>query len=138
MVTALSAVASVIFVCLSLSAEFGHGPKGDLCSTGLAVPGGGDFACPQSVAFPEPSLPNGWRSSIDQESGLLTLVGHEDIGGSIPRSFGITPEGDYLIVACQDTHTINTFKIDKETGKLTSTGSKAPCPSPVRIQFNWK
>jgi len=75
--------------------------------------------------------------SIDQSTGLLTLVGHEDVGGSIPRSFGITPDGNFLLVACQDTHTINTFKIDKESGKLTNTGAKAACPSPVKVHFNW-
>mmetsp|Transcript_61098 Transcript_61098/g.51688 ORF Transcript_61098/g.51688 Transcript_61098/m.51688 type:complete len:268 (+) Transcript_61098:265-1068(+) len=76
--------------------------------------------------------------SIEQASGLLTFVGHEDICGSIPRSFGITPEGDFLLVACQDTHTVNTFKIDQETGKLTNTGHRAACSSPVKVHCNWK
>jgi len=52
----------------------------------------------------------------------LTLIGFEDVQGSVPRSFDITPDGEFLVVASQDTHTINTFKIDKVTGKLMTTG----------------
>ena len=38
--------------------------------------------------------------AVNQADGKLTLVGHEDIDGSIPRSFAITPDGNYLLVAC--------------------------------------
>jgi len=67
---------------------------------------------------------------IHQTYGTLTLVGHEDTDGSMPRFFQITADGNYLLVSCQDTHTVNTFSIDKETGKLTNTGKKVHVPSP--------
>ena len=73
---------------------------------------------------------------VDQKRGELSLVEHTDIGGSIPRSFGISPDGKFLLVACQDTHTVNTFAIDRETGKLTPTGHKAKVPSPVSVCFS--
>jgi len=73
--------------------------------------------------------------SIDQVAGTLSLVGHEHVGGSIPRSFGITPSGDFMLVACQDTHSINTFAVDKETGLLTNTGLTVEVGSPACVCF---
>jgi 6-phosphogluconolactonase len=55
--------------------------------------------------------------------------------GSIPRSFGITPDGEFMLVACQDTHKVNVFKVDKESGKLMTTGQSANIPSPMKVHF---
>ena len=73
--------------------------------------------------------------SVNQEDGTLTLVEHTDVEGSIPRNFSISPDGEYLVVACQDTHTVGSFKIDKATGKLTSTGKRVEIGSPVCVCF---
>ena len=37
--------------------------------------------------------------SIDQDSGELTLVGHEPCGGITPRNFALHPSGDWMLVA---------------------------------------
>ena len=73
--------------------------------------------------------------AIDGTDGTLTVVGHEQVGGSIPRNFGITPNGEFMLVACQDTHNINTFRINRDTGELTATGHSAHVGSPVCVCF---
>ena len=72
---------------------------------------------------------------IDQESGELKLIGHQDIKGKTPRNFAIDPTGMYLLVANQNTNNIITFKIDNSTGKLTETGKSVTIPAPVCIKF---
>lgn len=71
----------------------------------------------------------------DKETGELSSPSWIDIDGSIPRNFGISPDGNFLLVACQDTHTVNTFKIMKDTGLLVNTGHKVHVPSPVCVCF---
>ena len=34
------------------------------------------------------------------ESGELKAIDYVDINGSIPRSFAITPDGEFLLIAC--------------------------------------
>ena len=38
--------------------------------------------------------------SVNQEDGTLTLVDHTDVEGSIPRNFAISPDGEYMLIAC--------------------------------------
>jgi 6-phosphogluconolactonase len=57
--------------------------------------------------------------SIDQSTGLLTLVAHQPTAGKTPRHFAIDPTGHHLIVANQDSHSLTVFSIDPATGKLT-------------------
>ena len=42
--------------------------------------------------------------------------------GKHPRSFDISPDGKWLIVAAMNDDTVSTFRIDSETGRLTPTG----------------
>lgn len=52
--------------------------------------------------------------------GTLTKIGYQ-ITGQGPRNFAITPDGEYMLVACQQDHLIQIFKISKKTGFLTNT-----------------
>jgi 6-phosphogluconolactonase (cycloisomerase 2 family) len=72
--------------------------------------------------------------SVDPETGELTKVGYQrtDIR---PRNFVISPNGDYLLVACRDGNTIQIFKVDNETGLLTDTGKKVKTNHPSCLQF---
>ncbi|RNI29812.1 lactonase family protein [Rufibacter immobilis] len=72
--------------------------------------------------------------SIDQTSGKLTLVQHENVQGNWPRNFGFSPSGKTLLVANQRSNNITTFKVDTQTGKLTYTGKSVELPSPVFVQ----
>lgn len=73
--------------------------------------------------------------SIDQISGKLTLLGHQPTGGTTPRSFAIDKTGSFLIVACQDNSKVITFRINKSTGLLISTGQQISVPNPVCVKF---
>jgi 6-phosphogluconolactonase (cycloisomerase 2 family) len=55
--------------------------------------------------------------------------------GKVPRSFGISPCGGFLLVACQDSHEIRTWAIDPETGLLIPTPHAVHVGSPVCICF---
>jgi 6-phosphogluconolactonase len=69
------------------------------------------------------------------EDGLITLSGHQDTGGKVPRNFLVDPKGQYLFVANQDTDTINIFKINSKTGKLTEVSKPVKVPSPVCLKL---
>jgi 6-phosphogluconolactonase len=73
--------------------------------------------------------------AVDQQSGRLTLVGHQPTEGKTPRNFGIDPSGAYLLAANQASDSIVAFKIDKASGKLTPTGATAHLAAPVCVRF---
>lgn len=73
--------------------------------------------------------------AIDQDSGRLTLVGHEPTRGSTPRNFALDPTGTYLFAANQSSDTIVVFRIDQSTGQLTATGDVVETPSPVCLKI---
>ena len=72
--------------------------------------------------------------SINQSTGVLSLLGHTAVGGATPRNFAIDPNGKFLLVACQDGNKINTFKINSD-GTLTNTGIQTTLSSPVCLKF---
>ena len=59
--------------------------------------------------------------------------GHTATGGRTPRNFAIDPTGTFLYAANQDTDTIVTFRLDKDTGLPEPTGHVTPVPSPVCV-----
>lgn len=69
------------------------------------------------------------------EDGKLTLVGHESTQGKTPRNFNITPDGQWLIAANQNSDNLVVYKIDQQTGKLTPTGDPVKCFAPVCVKF---
>ncbi|MEM9157502.1 MAG: lactonase family protein [Verrucomicrobiota bacterium] len=56
--------------------------------------------------------------SVDQETGVLTLVQREDCRGQHPRNFNIDPTGKVLVCANRDTDNVSFFKIDEASGKI--------------------
>ena len=64
---------------------------------------------------------------------MLTPLGHTSTQGRIPRDFVIDSAGNFLIVGNQDSDTVVTFRIDRETGDLRPTGHIASVPTPVCI-----
>jgi len=72
---------------------------------------------------------------VNQETGKLTITGHQPVKGKTPRNFVIDPTGKFLLVANQDTGNVITFRIDQETGNLEDTGFETKIPSPVCLKF---
>jgi len=73
---------------------------------------------------------------IDQNTGLLTTVGHQYSGGKNPRNFNIDPSGQFLICAHQDSDNVTVFRINPATGMITPTGQDLRgIAEPLCIQF---
>jgi 6-phosphogluconolactonase len=69
------------------------------------------------------------------EDGSLTQLATESTGGEWPRNFTLSPNGDFLLVANQNTHNVVSLKVDKATGLLTKTGYEISISKPVCLKF---
>lgn len=72
--------------------------------------------------------------AVDPEKGTLTKAGYQ-LTGIHPRNFIISRNGRYLLVACRDSHFIQVFERDKETGLLKDTGKTIKTHQPVCLKF---
>ena len=57
--------------------------------------------------------------TLDQDTGRMTLAGHDDSGGQTPRHFSIDDTGSVLFVANRDTDNVVVFDVNPTTGRLT-------------------
>ena len=71
---------------------------------------------------------------IDAQDGTLTRIGYQPTGIH-PRGFALTPSGRYLLAACRDSHCIQIFRRDEQTGLLMDTGQVVEMNKPVCIRF---
>ena len=69
------------------------------------------------------------------EDGQLERLGVVPTGGKFPRHFAITPCGNAVIVANQDSSTLTLFHRDTETGLIEATGAEYTLPAPNYIRF---
>lgn len=66
--------------------------------------------------------------------GTLALLQLTPSGGEIPRDFVLSPDGRYLLVGHQDTDTLLSFAVDRDTGALTLVSTQpSPCTTTVGI-----
>jgi 6-phosphogluconolactonase len=69
--------------------------------------------------------------SINQRNGKLTSIGFTPTLGTKPRNFNFSPDGNFLLVANQESDNVVIFKVDINTGLLTDTGNRITVPNPV-------
>ena len=69
------------------------------------------------------------------EDGLLAPLGQTPIGGKTPRGFNIDPFGKFLVAGGQNSDSIHVFKIDGESGALSSVGEPIEVFKPVSVKF---
>ncbi|TXK37486.1 lactonase family protein [Pontibacter qinzhouensis] len=69
--------------------------------------------------------------AINQSTGELKQVQHENVGGDWPRDFTIDLTGNILLVANERSNNLVTFKIDKASGKLTPSGHEVQVEAPM-------
>lgn len=69
-----------------------------------------------------------------QPDGSLQKIGYQDTG-THPRNFTISPDDHYLLVACRDTHEVEIYERDIQTGMLRDTGHRITIPSPMCLQW---
>lgn len=72
--------------------------------------------------------------SIDQETGEIQKLSYLTTGIH-PRNISITPNGKYLLVANKDSHSIEIYEIDKNTGLLNKTDKDIKVNQPVCVEF---
>jgi 6-phosphogluconolactonase len=73
--------------------------------------------------------------AIDPDKGTLTAVDAPLSGAIMPRNFAIDPTGSFLLVAHQYSNSVNVFKIDTASGKLSKTGNEVKLDVPVCLVF---
>ncbi len=73
--------------------------------------------------------------AIDKSTGALTFVQRTSSMGKTPRNFTLDPNGNFLLVANQNSDDVYVFRIDKESGKLTYTGEKLEVGNPSCLKF---
>lgn len=73
--------------------------------------------------------------AIDQQTGKLSLVGHQGDKIKVPRNFAIDPTGKFALVGNQDGDSVVMFRVDQETGKLLVTGQSIQVGKPVCVRF---
>ncbi|MBS1152321.1 MAG: pgl 2, partial [Myxococcaceae bacterium] len=71
--------------------------------------------------------------SINETTGLMTLIGHTPTGGATPRSFAIDPGGTVLLAANQGSGTVTSFRVNVDAGTLTSLGQSKAVNSPAFV-----
>ena len=69
------------------------------------------------------------------DDGKLKRLDVVPTGGKFPRHFAITPCGNAVIVANQDSSTLTLFHRDIETGLIEATGTEYILPAPNYIRF---
>lgn len=67
------------------------------------------------------------------DDGNPTFMGEASTMGDYPRHFAIDPSGSLLFACNQHSDCITSFRIDRETGKLSFTGKYAAVGSPAMI-----
>ncbi|MGD0911314.1 MAG: lactonase family protein [Terracidiphilus sp.] len=67
------------------------------------------------------------------DDGNPTFIGEASTMGDYPRNFAIDPSGSLLFACNQHSDCITSFRIDRETGKLSFTGKYAGVGSPAMI-----
>ncbi len=74
------------------------------------------------------------KVDIDQTTGALTKKQTLLLSCDSVRGMCVSPDGRFLLAACSDTETVNTFSID-ESGNLAMTGVSAPVSCAANIQI---
>jgi 6-phosphogluconolactonase len=73
--------------------------------------------------------------AIDGGTGRLTFMQRVPTHGKAPRNFVVSPTGEHLFAANQDSGNIVEFPIDQTTGRLNAGIQVTNVPSPVCLVF---
>lgn len=67
--------------------------------------------------------------------GWILNPRHVWTGGSYPRHFAVEPTGNFMYVCHSRSDNVTSFRVDRNTGNLTSTGQYVPVGNPSKIVF---
>lgn len=69
------------------------------------------------------------------DTGLLAHRQTIATGGTVPRSFSLSPDGYWLVCANQGSRTLTVFDVDSVNGRLTRKRQPIPVPTPACVLF---
>ncbi|MCY3718975.1 MAG: lactonase family protein [Anaerolineaceae bacterium] len=72
---------------------------------------------------------------FDADSESLVQRSIHASGGRTPRDFTLTPDGNWLLAAHQDSANITSFRVDSDTGALEATGQELELPAVVCLKW---
>ncbi|MEQ8209660.1 MAG: lactonase family protein [Lacipirellulaceae bacterium] len=72
---------------------------------------------------------------LSKDPAKPKLVEIVKTAGRTPRNFGPSPDGNWLVVGNQDSHTLVTFRRDQASGRLKQVSEPVESPSPALIYF---
>jgi 6-phosphogluconolactonase len=104
--------------------------RGDATAAEVCVHPGGGFVY-ASVRGPDTIT----VLAADQATAALSPVETVPCGGKGPRSFSISPDGQWLVCAHQDSDTLCAFRIDAGTGRLRRIPGTVSVSMPVCAVF---
>lgn len=67
--------------------------------------------------------------------GALRRVGERWTQAEYPRSFGLSPDGRWMVCCCQKSDSLTTFRLDRTSGLPAFTGAFTPVGSPAAVVF---
>jgi len=70
---------------------------------------------------------------FDPTMQQLKFIETTPCGGKHPRSFDLSPDGKWLIVAAMQDDLVTTFRIDPDTGRMTPTGHSISVKQPACV-----
>jgi 6-phosphogluconolactonase len=73
--------------------------------------------------------------AVDQQAGVLSLVGYVPCGGATPRNLALTPSGSHLFSANQNADRISILARDAASGMLTDTGRAVEIGTPMCVRI---
>jgi 6-phosphogluconolactonase len=73
--------------------------------------------------------------AIDPDNGQLIFVQRTPSNGKNPRDFAIDPNGNFLLLANQDSDSVFVYHIDKSSGKIYRISTPLEIGNPVCLKF---
>jgi 6-phosphogluconolactonase len=73
--------------------------------------------------------------ALNTRKGTLREIQRVSSGGKVPWSFGIDRTGRWLLVTNEGSNTVVEMKIDRTTGKLSTTAQSVTIPGPAVVAF---
>jgi 6-phosphogluconolactonase len=73
--------------------------------------------------------------AISPATGALAFIERISCMGKSPRNMAIDPSGNFLLVANENSNDIYVYRINKQKGQLTLTGSRTSISSPCCLKF---
>ncbi|MFI6647412.1 lactonase family protein [Streptomyces sp. NPDC050529] len=73
------------------------------------------------------------RYAVENGGATLRLLDAVPVGGDFPRHTAFSPDGALLFAANQRSGTVTAFRVDRDTGALSPSGTPFPAPAAVCV-----